>query len=485
MRRLLVRFQLCDSIPFPDCIPLLNNLVAQEVRSPTDLAALTRMDIPTITIDSHHRELLLKLWQPAAIAHPLSDGPAGPATFALATNASELAVSFQVACIDDSAVARARVAAAVGLGVPPRFEEAGPAAKIRLLARCKSDAETINRLLNAGSQLDISRQVQSSLRSAAAGVQRRASFCDIIDIAYPPPSFFSVIRWGSLFHPGKTFGLYVAHLSKVCQMLGSPLTWFAAPVRGAIRGLINAQDISFKFENYISKSLFRAILARESLSSKRGRLFYIAYVFIHRRPSEALVAVRAGSTDQLMKMSKFAHQSALGLGIFPNCNQFLVSKLRARKHTRIGSIIFRPCFFRGDVLGCANLRPIRDFWRAVASSTVAHEPLFPSLLKKNVNRVLKGMLSAMNVEDASKYSTHAFRRGASIELKRPSSSFAEALKTVGWSSASFCSYLSFAEGESDNIRRILAYDTDESEGEYDSEDMEETSSPASTSEPTS
>lgn len=480
-RRLLVRFRLSEDLAFPDWIPLLNNLVAYEIRSPTDLAALSRLDILTLTVDSPHRELLFKLWQSASHAHALSGDLADPATVALATNASELAASFRSGSIDDTFVARACVAATADLGVPSCFDESGPAAKIRILARCKPDTETLDRFLNTGSQLNILRQVQSSLRSVAAGVQCWASFCDLIDIAYFPPSAHSVLKWSSLFNPGKTFGLYVAHLSKACQLLGFPLNWFTAPVRGAIRGLINAQDISFKFENYIFKSLFRAIIARETLNSEWGRLFYLAYVFILRLPSEALVAVRAGPTDQLMKMSKLAHQSALGLREFPDGNQFLVLKLRTRKHTRGGAIIFRPCFCRNDVLGCAGLCPVHDFWKAVASTTVAHEPLFPSLLKKNVNRVLKGMLSAMCVEDASKYSTHAFRRGASMELKRSSSSFAEVLKTVGWNSASFRSYLSFAEDEAANVRLILAYDTDEEE-EEEIEDSVDTSSPSSTSE---
>ena len=485
-RCLLVRFQLCDSLPFPDWIPLLNNLVAHEVRSPTDLAALTRLDILTLTIDSPHRELLLKLWQCASHVSAQTGHTADSATLALATNAGALASSFRAAHIEDTGIARSCVAAVSDLGVPSKFESAGPAAKIRLLAASKPDPAALERFLNTGSQLNILRQVQSSLRSVAAGVQCWASFCDLIGVAYFPPTPHSVLRWSSLFHPGKTFGLYVAHLSKACQILGFPLNWITASARGAIKGLINAMDISFKFENYIFKTLFRAIIARESLSSEWGRLFYLAYVFILRLPSEALVAVRAGPTDQLMKASKLAHQSALGLREFPDGNQFLVLKLRTRKHTRGGAILFRPCFCRDDILGCRGLCPVHDFWRAVSASTVAHHPLFPSLINRNVNRVLKGMLTAMGVEDASMYSTHAFRRGAAMELKRSTSSFEEVLKTVGWNSASFRSYLSFAEDEAANVRLILAYDTDESDGEDFPEDFDgSSSSPSSTSEGTS
>ena len=98
--------------------------------------------------------------------------------------------------------------------------------------------------------------------------------------------------------------------------------------------------------------------------------------------------------------------------------------------------------------------------------------------EENINRVLKGTLRSMEVEDAHKYSTHAFRRGASMELKRSGSTFGEVLKTVGWNSASFRSYLSFVEDEAANIRLILAYDSDESEGEGDIEEEESSSSSA-------
>ena len=168
---LLVRFQLCDNLPFPDWIPLLNNLVAHEIRSPTDLADLTRLDILTLTIDSPHRDLLLKLWQSASHAHAQLGHTADPATLSLVTNASSLASSFRAANIDDTAIARSCVAAVSDLGVPSRFEPAGPAAKIRLLAACRPDTAALERFLNTGSQLNILRQVQSSLRSVAAGVQ--------------------------------------------------------------------------------------------------------------------------------------------------------------------------------------------------------------------------------------------------------------------------------------------------------------------------
>ena len=75
------------------------------------------------------------------------------------------------------------------------------------------------------------------------------------------------------------------------------------------------------------------------------------------------------------------------------------------------------------------------------------------------------MIRSMEVDDAGKFPTHAFRRGACMELKRSASSFAEVLKTVGWNSAASRPYLSFAEEEAANIRLILAFESDDSADE--------------------
>ena len=52
-----------------------------------------------------------------------------------------------------------------------------------------------------------------------------------------------------------------------------------------------------------------------------------------------------------------------------------------------------------------------------------------------------------------------------MELKRTDSSLAQALKTVGWNSATFRAYLSFVEDEEVNIRLILMNRSGESSEE--------------------
>ena len=185
-RQLLVRFQLFTDKSFADWIPILNNLVAYEIRAPADLATLPKADIFAITADWPDRELMLKLWQAAAhsSAH---DGSLLPTlSSSWATNAFEFASTMRHRVIADTTVARSNVAAKNDIGLPSRFDSAGPAAKIRILQHAKPDPADLAHFLNTGSQLNILRQVQDSLRSVAAGIQCWASFCDLINVAYSP-----------------------------------------------------------------------------------------------------------------------------------------------------------------------------------------------------------------------------------------------------------------------------------------------------------
>ena len=492
-RRLLVRFELDAALPFQDWIPILNDLSAYDIRSVADLAALSKADLLATASLLPGWLNILKLWQAACVAASGNE-PTSIATIPeWAANASAMAAAIRSKEIDNSIVSRSHKAARTDLELPLNWDKLGPAARIRALSNLKPERATLNRFLNTGAQLNTLRQVQDSLRSVAAGIQCWASFCDLENCPYFPPTALKVLKRSAIFKHGPTFSLYLAHLGKACQLLNIPPTWYTAAVKGAAKGLENAQDFSLKFENYIFKKLFRKLIAHETLNSECGRLFYLAYVFILRLPSEALPAVRAAPTDTLLTRERLPYQSALGLRTLKNGEQRLVLKLRTRKHVRGGAVLMRPCFCDSDTLAGKGICPIHDFWRVAKDSALWGQPLFPSLLKRNINRIIKGTFSTMGIEDAHSYSTHAFRRGASMELKRCGDTLSQVLKTVGWNSATFRSYLSFVEDEEVNIRLILMNRVDEpsdDESEAEKEDgpgetSDSSSSASSTSEVTS
>ena len=458
---------------FHDWIPI-NSLASFGIRYPTDLAQASRSEVAQVGLGPKRTPALWELWRAATMSGEGNSSTIIGCDLALCSDASTLAQSFRVKSIEKSAIALRHAAARSDLSLDISYDKAGPAARIRLLAASKpSSSESLNTFLNTGAQVNTLRQVQGSLRCVAAGIQCWASFCDLEGAAYFPPTASLMLRWSTLFKPGRTFGGYVAHVAKACQLLNIPPTWHNAAVRGVIHGLENAQDVSFKFENYIFKRLFRKILAHETLISEFGRLCYLAYVFILRLPSEALPAIRASPSADLLKRSPLPDeiQALIGSRFFPGNSERIALKLKTRKATRGGAILMRPCFCDGDDLGGKGICPVHDFWPAVCSASLWGEPLFPTLRSRNINRILKGMFRSMGVEEANAYSTHAFRRWESMELKNSGSNLAQVLKTVGWNSASFRAYLSFVEDEEVNIRSILAnFDGFESsDGESDSD----------------
>lgn len=225
------------------------------------------------------------------------------------------------------------------------------------------------------------------------------------------------------------------------------------------------------------KSIFRSLSARGPLLSEWGRMFYLSYVSIARFPSEALVAAMDRPRDQLAKLSKSHYHSSLCLREFPDGDQYLLLKLRTRNRATGVAVLMRPCFCSGNISACSGLCSIHDFWMDVCVRTPHFQPLFPSLLNKTINRALEGSLRSVNITGARKYPTHAFRRGASVELKRPGRSPGAALKAVGRNSASFRPYLSFVEGEGANIRLVLAYASDGADDDHFADCVDDASPP--------
>ena len=181
---------------------------------------------------------------------------------------------------------------------------------------------------------------------------------------------------GLLLRPGLRFLLpsyfyaYVAleyafqawtYLRRLCRSRGE--SWSAVEFTppplgtmlpsGVIHGLGNAQAVSFKFENYISKRLPRKILDRETLISEFGRLCFLDYVFILRLPSEALPAIRESHSADLLNRTPLPSdvQALIGSRVLPDGSGRIVLKIKTRKETRGAAILMRPCFCDGG-----------DFW---------------------------------------------------------------------------------------------------------------------------
>ena len=234
-----------------------------------------------------------------------------------------------------------------------------------------------------------------------------------------------------------------------------PMSWMTPAVRCVAKGLANAQDISFRLDNFIQKDLFLRLIRFETLPSEIGRLFYLSYLFLLRVPSEGLPIRRAALNDILTTKSPQAGMASMGIRSIDNAPR-LILKLKKRKLNKTGAITMRPCFCDGEGLAPAGFCPIHDFWPIVQRSNLPGEGLFPTLQSKNLNRISKAILGRLEIDSATKYSTKAFRRGAAMDIMASGSTIAQIMRSAGWHSQAFRAYLIFQLEEECNMKSIFA-----------------------------
>lgn len=98
--------------------------------------------------------------------------------------------------------------------------------------------------------------------------------------------------------------------------------------------------------------------------------------------------------------------------------------------------------------------PIHSLWEAVSAHTPPGQPLFPSLIRSNINRILKATFPKAGIRPWGRYSAHFGRRGAANEILRSAPSLATIMRTGGWQSGGYKAYLDLREAEEADIRNI-------------------------------
>ena len=271
---------------------------------------------------------------------------------------------------------------------------------------------------------------------------------------YYPPTTERVCAWATLFKPGRSFGQYLAHLIKGCQILGISTDWNTAAVAAVCKGLRKAQDLSFQFRNYLSRPCMIRLIEHESLSSEFGILAILSFIFVLRVQSECLPIRRASLEEPLLPRTPQTYQALIGLRETGHDTR-LALKLSTRKNTRLGSILTRPCFCRGSILVPSALCPVHAIWPAIRTKVTPNGLLFPSLQGSNLNRILKTTLGKIGLSDAERYTAYAFRRGCLMEMKRAHPTVSEIMRTAGRTSGQFKTYLDLHEDEEAVILSLM------------------------------
>ena len=96
----------------------------------------------------------------------------------------------------------------------------------------------------AGVKLNLRRNCDATLKSAASGIRRRGLFCDEAQRIQFLPTEEASLAWPSPFAIGGTYSAYVAHLEKSRLLLGIDNKWKPEADTTVGRGLAKAGDIS-------------------------------------------------------------------------------------------------------------------------------------------------------------------------------------------------------------------------------------------------
>ena len=115
-----------------------------------------------------------------------------------------------------------------------------------------------------------------------------------------------------------------------------------------------------------------------------------------------------------------------------------------------GCILRRPCFCSIGTTRAIARCPVHSFWPLIKARVHSGSLLFPSITRRNVDRIIKAALGRLSVPHAERYSSRGFRRGSAQELKETGPPWTTVDTAGRWRSASLLSYAdTSADVESD------------------------------------
>ena len=119
------------------------------------------------------------------------------------------------------------------------------------LLQAEADSLDIANFISIGANRNTLRAFAGSLRPAASCMQSFKNFCEFFGRQPFPIQTDTVILRINMFKPCRALAQYMAHLMKAAVLLKRPPDWMCPEIKSVARGLANAQDLSFRFENFL------------------------------------------------------------------------------------------------------------------------------------------------------------------------------------------------------------------------------------------
>lgn len=172
-------------------------------------------------------------------------------------------------------------------------------------------------------------------------MQSYLNFCTFADRPVSPVQHETVRLWSCLFRPGRTFSQYLSHLMKAPILLHQPTDWLSPKIRSVARGLANAQDISFRFQNYMFADELLRLIKFAKLPTELGQAAFLSVLGLLRVPSETLMIQLACGSDLLTDFSPHDTKILAGIRAIQGSGMLLI-KFSRRKNIKRGCIPRRP-----------------------------------------------------------------------------------------------------------------------------------------------
>ena len=134
----------------------------------------------------------------------------------------------------------------------------------------------------------------------------------------------------------------------------------------------------------------------------------------------------------------------------------IILKLSPRKNLQGGCILTRPCFCQLSSAASNSACPVHFLWKRISDRVPSGRSLFPSYTRRNINPVLKRICGEIGLPNASRYISHAFRRGAAQELKEKGAQRSTIATLGDWRPLAFRGYVDIANDIARDTSKLLA-----------------------------
>jgi hypothetical protein len=243
-----------------------------------------------------------------------------------------------------------------------------------------------------------------------------------------PPKAQELATWALTFQSGGTFQNYLGAVKSECIALGLSVDAWLHPLVGRAIAAVKKREIKEAGTPAIpiEQLLDLVRIAEYEGDWFSGPLYVLSYWFLLRVPSEGLPLKLSKSTEpppQHSKQIRFkGNEVSLAFG--------------RRKNLENPSIWTRSCKCTMSSEVCP-VHVLTAFTAKMAEGTA----LFPRLTKDAFNTTLRRRAYAIQMADAGKVSSKAFRRGHSRDLHAVDCPSLRLLKYAGWNGRAIFNYV--------------------------------------------